>query len=390
MRVAYVCTDRGVRVFGRRGSSIHVQEIVRRFLRDGHEVHLFATRLGGDVPRGLEDAIMHRLPAPSTNDATQRAQAALDNNDILRTLLEQKGPFDLVYERHALWSYGAMEFARTSGVPSVLEVNAPLLEEQRRYRELVMPEVAEDAADRAFDAAGALVAVSEGLARFLARRPSANGRVHVVPNGVDPSRFAPRGSDRADASFTVGFVGTLKPWHAVDDLVNAFAQLVDTQPDARLMIVGDGPNRETLAQHVADHGIDNAVTFTGLIDPDDMPGILADMDVAVAPYPVLESFYFSPLKVFEYMASARAVVAARIGQLEGVITHGINGLLYEPGDVDGLARAIKYLHEAPEYRHSLGAAARRAVETRHTWDDVLLRIRALATTRKGTTRSVPS
>src|SRR5262249_29646448 len=134
MRIAYVCADLGVPVFGRKGCSIHVQEVVRALSEQGACVELFARRLDGEPPPGLETIPLHALPASPKGDHTLREQAALRANDDVRALLEQEGPFDLVYERYSLWSFAAMEYARASGTPGLLEVNAPLIAEQAEHR----------------------------------------------------------------------------------------------------------------------------------------------------------------------------------------------------------------------------------------------------------------
>jgi glycosyltransferase involved in cell wall biosynthesis len=174
----------------------------------------------------------------------------------------------------------------------------------------------------------------------------------------------------------VGFVGTLKPWHGVDALIRAFAQASPEMAGARLLIVGDGPERAGLEQLGATLGIN--VHYTGSVEPDAVPGLVASMDVCVAPYPRLKIFYFSPLKLFEYMAAGRAVIAARTGQVAQVLTHGHDGLLYAAGDERALADAIVRLSGDPGLRAELGANARNTVEARYTWDRVAAHILALA------------
>ncbi|HET9494840.1 MAG TPA: glycosyltransferase, partial [Chloroflexia bacterium] len=109
MRLAYVCADRGVPVFGKKGCSVHVQEVVRALLSRGVEVTLFAASLGGMPPAGLESVRVHRLPAPSGDDRAQREASALAANADLALALSEDGPFDAVYERYSLWSYAGME-----------------------------------------------------------------------------------------------------------------------------------------------------------------------------------------------------------------------------------------------------------------------------------------
>src|SRR5206468_7214358 len=123
-------------------------------------------------------------------DAASREHAALAANDVLRDALRRAGPFDLVYERYALWGFAGMVYARDAGVPGLLEVNAPLIEEQAEHRTLVDRRGAEEVARRVFAAATALIAVSPGVAAYLAKFSGARDRIHVIPNAVNPDHFA--------------------------------------------------------------------------------------------------------------------------------------------------------------------------------------------------------
>jgi glycosyltransferase involved in cell wall biosynthesis len=381
MHVAYVCADQGVPVFGRKGASIHVQEVVRALIAQGADVELFAANLGEDMPHGLEAVPVHRLPVASGPDGASRERQALRANEHLARALDQHAPFDLIYERYSLWSFAGMERAREIGVPGVLEVNAPLIEEQADYRGLVDRQAAEEVAARAFGAATALVAVSQEVGRYLERYPNARGRVHVVPNGVNLERFPPRSAasyDRRHTAFTIGFVGSLKPWHGVPILVEAFAALHLQSPGTRLMIVGEGPEHDKLAEDVCRRRLPDAVHFTGWVPPSDLPAVLASIDVAVAPYPELPHFYFSPLKVYEYMAAGLPVVASRVGQVAELIEDEVNGLLCPPGDASALAEAIDRLRREPEMRRRLGRAARVTISRDYTWDAIARRILSVA------------
>jgi glycosyltransferase involved in cell wall biosynthesis len=383
LRVAYVCADPGVPVFGAKGSSIHVQGVVRALRRAGAEVTLFATRLGGEPPADLRGISVHPLPALPPGEPVIREQAALAANRALRAALTVRGPFDLVYERYTLWSHAGMDYARKANTPGILEVNAPLIEEQARHRALVHRDAAEKVAARAFAAAHALVAVSPGVAAYLANYPLAAPRVHVIPNGVDPdrfpaARFAQRPTSREDGSFTVGFLGTLKPWHGLDVLIEAFARLHARHPDCRLLIVGEGPERGRIEAAIKERKISSAVHLTGAVAPNQVPEELAEMDVGVAPYPDLPDFYFSPLKIYEYMAAALPVVASRIGDLDQIVQPEVTGLLCPPGDPAALAATLERLRGDAPLRRRLGDAARARVLGEHSWDAVVARILDLA------------
>ncbi len=378
MKIAYICTDLGIPVFGYKGCSIHVQEVIRSFLSQGAEVTLFTPRLGGKATLDLQGVKVVQLPMVTSKDPAQREIFSQNLNSDIMESLTQSGLFDLIYERYSLWSYAAMEFAKAEGVPGILEVNAPLIEEQSRHRQLINVDEARKTSRRAFSAASALIAVSGEVASYLDRYEETNGRVQVIGNGVNPARFQWPSAPKVEKNFTIGFVGTLKPWHGIDGLIEAFALLHRKNSNARLLIVGDGPKRSDLEQQLYAHNLTEAAHFTGAVPPDLIPELLATMDVAVAPYPDNPDFYFSPLKVLEYMAAGLPVVASRIGQLNSLIQHKRNGLLYQPGETSALMNALEQLNTNPALRKTLGHAARQTVTDRHSWYSVTQRILNLA------------
>ncbi|MBK8000287.1 MAG: glycosyltransferase family 4 protein [Verrucomicrobia bacterium] len=406
-RIAYICADPGVPVFGCKGASVHVQEVIRAMHRLGATVELFAARIGGDVPNDLRHLRVHQLPTPPKGELAERERALLAANDALATALSEAGPFDLIYERYSLWSFAAMKFARARGVRSVLEVNAPLIDEQAAHRGLSDRDAAEAVAKRAFDAASVIGCVSEGVAQWVRSRiedksaviePDGRARrsaraaasveesnpstkVHVVPNAVNPHRFGPKVKAHQPPSgdaFVVGFVGTLKPWHGLPVLADAFIQFHAQNPAARLLIVGDGPERDALSSALAARGLSDAVHFTGAVTPEEIPGWLASMHVAVAPYPALDNFYFSPLKLFEYLAAGLPTVASRIGQVTELLREGETGLLVTPGDPTSLCSTLARLRADASLRAQLGANGRAYVERHHTWDAAVARLLKLA------------
>ena len=380
MRVAYVCADAGVPVFGQKGCSVHVQEVVRALRAAGADVWLFANRLGGPQPRALIDIPVRDLPYPSSGAIGDQEWEALQANRALREALETSGPFDAVYERYSLWSFAGMEYARDAGVAGLLEVNAPLVEEAAAHRKVVHRDVAECVADRVFAAASRLIVVSEGLARWIARRRCATERVQVIPNAIDPRRFPAnvQPTHRVADLFTVGFLGGLRPWHGLSLLAAAFAHLHARCPSSRLLVVGDGPERGGFESALTAHGVRQVTELTGAVAPHEVPGLLASMDAAAAPYASHPDFYFSPLKVYEYMAAGLPVVASRVGQVAEAIRHHENGLLCPPGDAASMGAALARLAADPALRRRLGTKARQSVMTDHTWSDVAERILHLA------------
>ena len=370
MRIAYVCTDPGIPVFGSKGASIHAQAVLKELFRAGHELHLLTPRPGGEpqVPIAV-----HQLPVVGGGPAAERERGAQRSDQAVAAVLDELSP-DLVYERYALWGRTATAWAARIGIPSLLEVNAPLVAEQLRFRELVDVDRAHAVSRAALGAASAVVCVSDAVAdwaRTVSRRPD---RVFVIPNGVDAERIRPSGAPVTPATgppFTVGFVGTLKAWHGVETLLAAFAQLAVGGDGWRLLVVGDGPLRSTLVGQAVQSGVSCQVEFTGTLPPGSVPAHLQRMDVACAPYGREGTAYFSPLKVYEYLAAGLPVVASAVGQLPAALDHGELGRLVPPGDVVALARTLAEVRSDIAWRQRMRTRTRDAAVTRHSWRGVV-------------------
>lgn len=372
MRIAYVSVDPGIPVFGTKGASVHVQEVVRDLLARGHEVEVFATRIGSDVPVDLADLAVHHVRVAKTDDAAARERAQAEASASIAAKVTAWEP-DLVYERYSLFSTVLADVVEATDAAGVLEVNAPLVEEQARHRDLVDADAAWAALARQVAAASATVCVSD-LVRDWVRAHTTAGRVHTVPNGVSTSRIRPAAEAAGDPVVT--FVGTLKPWHGVDVLVDALAR---ARAPWRLRVIGDGPQGEALTEQARALGVE--VDFRGAVAPAEIPDHLAGSAIGVAPYPATAAEtdqYFSPLKIYEYLAAGLPVVASRVGQVPAIVRDGVTGLLVAPSDPDALAAALDTLARDEVTRRTMGHAARAEAEAHHSWTGVVDRILAHA------------
>ena len=354
MHIAYVCLDPGIPVFGTKGASVHIQEVVREYRRRGHDVTVYATRRGSDVPDDLAELRVVDVPITTRDEEErERAQqaASASVSDMVRA-----GGYDLVYERYSLFSTVIAE----CGVPGILEVNAPLIDEQRTHRMLVDEQAADAALQEQVQAALATICVSDPVRDWVIARTEGT-RVFTVPNGVNVHRITPQ--PESPGAPVVTFVGTLKPWHGVDVLLRARAQ---AHKDWQLRIIGDGPMRAELDDLARSLGID--VDFRGAVAPDAIPQHMAGTAIGVAPYPAMDTDsdqYFSPLKVYEYMAAGLPVVASRVGQLPEIM--GESAYLVPPSDPEALAEALDALVANPVERARVGSDNRRQAEREHSW-----------------------
>ncbi|MDX6539721.1 MAG: hypothetical protein QOI71_1331, partial [Gaiellales bacterium] len=239
------------------------------------------------------------------------------------------------------------------GIPHIVELNAPLPEEAARYRRLDRPEEAERLERETLSGADLVLPVSSPLAVYAQERGAQ--RVEVTPNAVVPERFANLPARDPAAPPLAVFSGALRPWHGIETIAEAWTLLGAEAPGLRG--IGDGPARAAVAAVGAE--------MLGAVPHEQVPRLLGDADIGLAPYSADAPAYFSPLKLFEYLAAGLAVVAADIPGVRDV-TGDQAAILIPPGDAPALARAVAHLTNDHVARANLGAAAR-ALAAEHTW-----------------------
>jgi glycosyltransferase involved in cell wall biosynthesis len=417
MKIAYICADPGIPVLGNKGASVHVREFTNALVELGHQVRIYSAagtatdenNLSVNTTRADLTVLAPSAQTRSTALLLADGMARLTSRDHFHLFLELRRVVgdpefvnrarplvrdfapDLVIARHALFSTAALALAQTSNCPCVLEVNAPIVDERRRYWDLTLEREAEQIETQVFAGADLLIAVSEGVRAYLQRYGAPREHILVLPNGVNLSRFQPNLKGDAvrhryglESKIVIGFAGSLKPWHGVDLLLHAFTSVYQVlrgheKPGSAglaLFIIGDGPQRAQLEQLSRELGISETVTFTGAVPHSEMPEYLAAVDIAVAPYLGSDGFYFSPLKVMEYMAMGRATIAPMLGQLPSLLqdTTGACGLLYPPDDQPELAHALLRLVRDAELRNILGTRAAAQAQRRSSWQTIAQQI----------------
>ena len=364
MRLLYLTADPGVPVLGHKGASVHVRELATALSHIGAEVAIASPRI---EPAGDSiDSRIELLPIPRVAlDASARdLRTALEAQRS--AVLEHARRFDAeaIYERFSLFSDAGVEAAAALRIPHVLEVNAPLREEARRFRTLPHPALAGEIERAVYRGTGRLLAVSPALKRWLEAEGVKPERIEVVPNAVAPERFELRRRRRKSA-FVVGFCGSLKAWHGIEVLLEACATAFAEEPSLRLEVVGSGPLEHLLC--VPGVPADRLVAY-GAVSHAEAIQRLRGWDAGVAPYLPLDDFYFSPLKVLEYMAAGLCTVASDLGELPALLGQGDRGVLVPAGDACGLAAALVELARTPERAAELGRRARTHVLETHTWE----------------------
>ena len=364
MNILYICADDGIPIRGHKGASVHVRMLIQAFAELGHAVTLLTPRPGpakGTQPQ----ADMVQIPA----------RASVSHPRIQKLLAEQS--FDLIYERYSLWSELGAEIAEATGIPVVLEVNAPLRLEASRSRDLAYETAGTEQPALAMEhhqlsAADHVVVVSKWLAKYVVEQGVDPARLHIMPNGVDPQQFHPavRGGEihhryGLHDKIVVGFVGRPRPWHDLETLLTAVSHLRETDPRYHLLLVGQMP--DDIEKQLANHNLQEAATVTGPVPHAEVPQHIAAMNVAVSPHHQLADFYYSPLKLFEYLACGVPTVAARLGQQADIIKPRQTGYLYPPGSSLALATCIRALVNKGEEARAMAWRGAVQVLQNHTW-----------------------
>ncbi len=295
---------------------------------------------------------------------------------------------DFVYHRFTDLNAAVAAVCARMGTPLVLEFNSSPAWTLKHWQKERRSSVTRQArlwlamANERFNLSHAalVTVVSSPLAHHVVAQGVDPRRVLVNPNGVDAQRFAPPSEVSREATrrslaldpehVVVGFSGTFGPWHGSEHLEAAIERLLPRPRGSvplRFVMIGDGGRRAAMQQALRKFA---EVSFVGMVAYARMPEILGACDILVSPhgYPPDGSVFFgSPTKLFEYMATGRAVVASRLGQQGEVIEHERTGLLTPPSDPEALAAALDRLASDAALRSRLGQAARQRALTHHTW-----------------------
>jgi glycosyltransferase involved in cell wall biosynthesis len=313
--------------------------------------------------------------APPGSRAVIELQRIADNASVREATLRLAPRLkpDFVYQRHRpLFAVGP-DVAAAAGVPLVLEWNASEQWKRRHWEsrgplDWVFDGLVARMEEATLRRSDLVVAVSRRAADMAVEYGAPAERVITVPNAV---RFDQRPPDAApepshNGAATVGWIGTFGPWHGAEVLIGALPHL---DAGVRLRMIGDGTGRDGCRRLARDLGVDERIEWTGALPHPDALAALARCDVLASPHLTLPDrpFFGSPMKIFEYMALGRPIVASRLEQLDEILDDGRTARLVTPGDAEELAGAIEQVLASPDRGQALGRAALEEARREHTW-----------------------
>jgi glycosyltransferase involved in cell wall biosynthesis len=366
------------RTQGTGAEGVHIAGMAGGFRKLGHQVVFTSpsgidpTQSAGENPfRQKRRSLLARLAAHLPGVLFELLEIGYNVFAGLRIgALLRRERFDLIYERHAFFLCITAFLAQRRRIPLVVEVNELAGDERVRASPWLLP-LARLADRITFQRARLITVVSPHLQRRIEALGIPKERILVLPNGVDERTLeiqadgtAIRQHFQCNAdSIVVGFAGWFVPWHRLDALVAQFAALAAGNAQLRLMLVGDGPLRGALETQATTLGIRDKLLLPGSVPHPEMPHYLAAMDICVIPH---SNAYRSPIKLFEYMARGRAILAARTESIALILRDGENGLLFEPENDKALKDRLSTLIVDSGLRETLGSQAK-SDAGRSTW-----------------------
>lgn len=395
MRIGYLMQNGAPNLGQVSGPQLHTLSVIKGLQKLGHKVRTVATQNG--QLKWTDDLQTWHLPVYGVTQrmifrflesAIRRVQYELklpyfgffDSLHYADAFCNQLNEFDVLYERHGYMGFGGVIAAQLLKIPLVLELNGNIIKEiDERGLDIspIQRKIGRWITIRTFFAANRIVVVSETLKKCLVTDyhfPA--DKVTVVVNGANIDLFSKeydKGIVRNQFGLsdvpTIIFVGSFEPWHGVDLLLSSYYEVLKTNPDSQLILIGDGSGREKAVQHTVALGLEDKVKFLGRLPQNKVAAILSVARIVVAPYPFEHNdIVGTPLKLIEYMAAGKGIVASAAA-IHEIIEDGITGLRVAPANVKALADGISRLLADDALCNALGQnAALRA--RKYSWDNV--------------------
>lgn len=284
---------------------------------------------------------------------------------------------DVLLLRSELYNVSANLAARLCGIPVVLEVDCPTAYEHRHMSgkdKLQLPVLPEWIERWNWRVSHALIALSAIMRDYLVQMGVPTDKITVIPNGADPDNFRPNVGGEAlrrqygfQDKVVIGWIGSLFGWEGLDNLLMMARKILKSRSDVAFLFVGGGKNKDVMERTFEAEDIGTRVVLTGTVPYSDVPPYIDAMDIVLAPYPKLDFWYPSSMKVFEYMSSQKAVVASAVGQLCEIIQDGKNGFLFDPENMEEFLQKVLRLVENTRLRETVAKNARQTVLDEYTW-----------------------
>lgn len=296
----------------------------------------------------------------------------------LRKEVLAKGNVRFIWEQHDLFPGPGKGISLKYGIPLVKYVHAPVVWEASKWgvKRYFWGRILEKLEARALRKADVVLVVSREVREKLLKMGVEGSKILISPMGVDPDLFSTQTTKTSglkarynlENKFIIGWTGSFRKFHGINHMIRAFAELEKINAEIRLILVGDGTERKDAENLARDLGIQEKVIFTGQINYLDIPDIISIFDIALVSAKSAAGFHYSPLKLREYLAAGKPVVAPRAGEIEERFVDNVHVKLFNPGDIQDIANSIEALLSDKNKREELASNGKEEVLKTGTWE----------------------
>jgi glycosyltransferase involved in cell wall biosynthesis len=366
------------RTQGKAVEGVHIRGIADALRADGVHVDIISLP-GADpyvTPKAMSPTqqattlmkLVARFPEPLF-ELAELAYNAVASWRLVK-YFKQSGRVDFIYERYSLFMFAGVLIARLKKIPIILEVNDSSTVE--RVRHVFFKKLATAIEGWVFRKADGLVFVSGVFRDRIVQAHKNVAPTIITPNAANINKFSytPEQRDQARVRWKLsnkvvcGYLGAFVPWHAIDKFVYAIADQLKQNPNLVLLLVGDGATYPEVEKFVNDHGLASQVIMTGRVPHDDVPGLLAAMDMAILPS---AGDYTSPVKLFEFMACGIAPIAPDFLPIREVLKEGETGWTFTAGNLNRAVEMVLTKSQNIDELKKVGAAARAYIAAERQW-----------------------
>ncbi|MDC0609953.1 glycosyltransferase family 4 protein [Vibrio sp.] len=364
------------RIASKDGQYVHVEEIINALKAQGHEIILVAPEMTKNASFGSDGGWMSKLRSSlpkAISELLEFCYSFLSFYQLCRAIIEHKP--DCIYERYNLYLPSGIWAKKLFKKTLLLEVNSPLYDERKKYGGVSLDWLAKWSEYYVWRNADHVLPVTEVLSKFIQNAGVDKEKITVIPNGIDLTRFNSLPKNDRLAQFkdklVIGFVGFCREWHHLDKIMALIAS--QNNDNIMFLVVGDGPVSDSLKQQAKALNMQDNFHITGLVERDDMPFWLEQIDIALQP---AVTPWASPLKMIEYMATGKAIIAPNTDNIRELLSHNSNAVLFD-NDEEVLSN-LNNLIQDEQLRTRLKQAAIDSIERQGlTWQHNAERIVSL-------------
>ncbi len=331
------------RIASKDGQYVHLEELINSFKKQGNEIILVGPKIVETSSFGSEGGLVFHLKKYIPKiiyEAMEFSYSFFDFFRIMFYIVKEKP--DFIYERYNLFFISGIWAKKLTGLPLLLEINAPIYEERNKFDGIALKQLAKWSQYYCWKNADYRLPVTRVLADMVIDATKVNDRIEVVHNGINEERFNINQTQEEikkelglENKLVLGFTGFVRDWHGLEQVID----ILKEHPDHRLhlLLVGDGPAREFLESYAHRLDVHHQVTFTGIVDRNKVNYFVNAFDIALQPAVVP---YASPLKMFEYMFMGKLIVAPDNNNIKEILENGKNAILFKHDEKGAFKKAV--------------------------------------------------